>query len=98
MNEVLVKLKAIPGKMVDVINSLLNGLSTQVSTSKGAVLLLIGAVVIFDILLKGTMGVIGFTVEQVKIILLAVSEVMKTGGWQMIILILILVMMKDKKA
>jgi len=97
MNEVLVKLKALPSKLLDILTKFIDGIANQVSTSKGAVTLLIIIVVVADILLKGSVGVIGFTVDQAKIILTAIANVLKAGGWQLIIIALILVMLKKNK-
>ena len=98
MKELLAKIMLLPSKVMDMLNGMIDGLIKQVSTTKGSVICLITILVIADIILKGSVGVIGFTVTQTKEILLALSGVLKEGGWQLItaLLIVLLFFKKDK--
>lgn len=97
MGEFNTRLKALPSKLMDVVNGFIDGVTRQISTVKGSLILLIGLVIVFDILFKGSIGVIAFSIEQFKVILLAIADVMKAGGWQLIIIALILVMLRKDK-
>ena len=98
MKEVLNQLKEIPVKLVATCNSLISGFKQQVSTARGTIVLIVVIAVLADIFLKGSVGIISFSVEQVTAILGSLTGVMKEGGWQLITLalILILVFKKDK--
>ena len=95
--DLLAKIQSIPMSLLNIVSSLIEGISKQVGTTKGAITLAIIVAVILDIALGGTVGVIGFTIAKVQSILLSLAQVMKVGGWQLIVLILVIYMVITKK-
>ena len=98
MKEILAQIKALAMKLLAIVDSFLAAITKQVSTAKGSLILLIGVLVCLDIFFGGEVGVIGFTVAQTESMLLSISSVLQAGGWQLIILALILVLLKKDKA
>lgn len=88
------KVKTIPIVIMDIVIGLANGVKAQVSTSKGAVVLLVIIAVMIDIMLKGTLGVIGFSVTQAKMILIATTDVLERGGGALIAIVAIVFLLR----
>lgn len=88
------KVKTIPVVIMDIVIGLANGVKAQVSTSRGAVVLLVIIAVMVDIMLKGTLGVIGFSVTQAKMILIAATDVLERGGGALIAIVAIVFLLR----
>ena len=98
LNQVILGIKTIIGKIVDVIHSFLDGTAAKTKTVSGAVTILVLVLLIWDVLQKGTVGVIAYSIDQIKIILTLATDIIKAGGWQLVIVILLLVLWKKEKA
>lgn len=84
-------------KLLDVLGSLIDAIKNQFSTAKGAVWFILGVLVVLDIFLGGKTGVIAFILTQFKDILAIVIDAVKSAGWQLIILILLVYLIITKK-
>lgn len=93
MKELLNILKTLPNKVMAIVTGLLDGVAANVKDPKKAILLCIAIVAVIDLILKGTLGIITYTITQAKAVLAAVQ----TGGWPLIVLALILIIWKQNK-
>jgi hypothetical protein len=97
LNQLTAGVKAIIGKVVDVVHALLDGIIAKTRTVRGTVLIIVIALLLWDVIQKGGMGVIAYSIEQIKLILNAIADIIKAGGWQLVIVALILVMLKKDR-
>jgi len=77
MNEFLALLKAIPMKLLNLLNLFIDGLAKQISTSKGFLILLVALIIFFDVVTKGSLGVIVFVIGQIQAFLEVVFSSVK---------------------
>jgi len=93
MKELLNLLKAIPNKVVVIVTGLLDGLAAASRAPLKAIVLIIAIMAAADLILKGALGIISYSISQVRVILDAVQA----GGWPLVVLALILIIWKQNK-
>jgi len=93
MKEFVAQLLLIPSKLIIMLNKLIDGIVLQLSTAKGAMILLIALVVLLDIILTGKLGVITFGFGYLK----ELVSLIAAGGWQLIVAFaVIFILVKNK--
>jgi hypothetical protein len=93
MTELLNLLKAIPNKVVAIVTGLLDGIAAMSKSPKKVIVLIIAVIAAADLILKGALGLISYSIIQAKAILAAIQA----GGWPLVVLALILIIWKQNK-
>lgn len=94
MKDFLARLKTIPLLILNVVNAFLDGIAKQVVTFKGSLFVGVISILILDILTKGSLGVISFSITTGNDIVTVFVNAVKGGGWPIIVLALIAVLWK----
>jgi hypothetical protein len=98
LNQTVAGIKTVAGKIVDVLYALLDGVVAKTKTVTGTVYVIIIALLLWDIIQKGAVGIIAYSIDQIKLIANVAVDLIKVGGWQLIIVILLIALLKkDKK-
>lgn len=71
---------ALPVKFMEVINSLIKALEIQISSAKGAIILIVIVLIILDIIFDGKIGAIRFSIENGTGLLKAIFDILKDVG------------------
>jgi len=97
LKQVVAGAKTILGKIVDVLHAFLDGIAAKMKTTSGSVAVVVIILLLWDVIQKGGVGVIAYSIDQIKLILSAVTDIIKAGGWQLVIVVLLLVLWKKDK-
>ena len=94
MKDLLARIQVIPSLILNVVNAFLDGIGKQSATFKGASIIFLGGIFIFDLITKGSFGIIAFCIEKFNALLTVTAETAKNGNWQLIVLALIVLLWK----
>ena len=92
MKAFFLKVSTIPDKLLDVIIGMIGGLQIQVSTAKGALVLLVLLALVADIILKGSVGFFGEIIKQSR----GLFATLPKDGWFLVSVVLFVFLLKKK--
>lgn len=89
-------LYSIPQRLAQVLVRFIDGISTAVGTIPSLIWLVIGLAFAADLLLKGNLGLIQFTLTEGKDVITVVFDAIKGKVIEMILLIVMIAVLKKK--
>ena len=90
------KITFIPVTIVDIINGVLNGIKTQCSNAKGAIIFFTLLALVVEMFTEGAVGVVKFLLEQLNEIMKSIALVSQGNGFSVVILVVVIIILFKK--
>lgn len=84
-------------KILGVFDVIINSITLQLASFKGALILIFVTALIIDVIFTGKIGMIAYILTVSKDVIAVISTELKSNGWQFITLLAILLLFKKSK-